>query len=366
MKKILLDIILLTCVVVIASAQDSTKKGTLIINGSVDAYYRFNFANAKDSARTNNLTSFTNSQNSFELGMASVKADYTIGKVDGLLDLGFGRRAEEFSYNDGNGWPHGTGNGFSTLAAVKQAYVSYSPSDKVKFTMGKWGTHVGYEVLDAYLNRNYSMDYMFSYGPFSHTGIKLDVTANKNFAFMIGVANPTDMVTASFSKKYFIGQIHLTTTDTKVTGYLNYVGGKDMTNASINQFDVVITGTVTSKFNIGYNGTVKSVKPSGGSSNSWWGSALYLNYDPTTIFGLTARGEYFSDNNALANVTGLGIGTDITDFTLSGNIRLDNLTIIPEFRIDTGKNPVFYKNSDTSFPTAKSTGSFILAATYHF
>jgi hypothetical protein len=46
---------------------------------------------------TNNYTSFTNSQNSFELGMASIKADYSIGKVDGVIDLGFGRRAEEFS-----------------------------------------------------------------------------------------------------------------------------------------------------------------------------------------------------------------------------------------------------------------------------
>ena len=41
--------------------------------------------------------------------------------------------------------------------------------------MGKWATHVGYELADAYLNRNYSMDYMFSYGPFSHTGLKADI-----------------------------------------------------------------------------------------------------------------------------------------------------------------------------------------------
>src|SRR4029079_7474133 len=140
------------------SAQDSSSKGTLTINGSMDAYYRYNFLNAKDSGRTNNYTSFTNSQNSFELGMASIKADYAIGKVDGVVDLGYGRRADEFSYNDAG----------STVAAVKQAYVSYAPSDKVKFTMGKWGTHVGYELLDAYLNRNYSMSYMFSFGPFFH------------------------------------------------------------------------------------------------------------------------------------------------------------------------------------------------------
>ncbi len=342
-------------------AQDSTKKGTLTISGSVDAYYRYNFNNAKDSGQTNNYTSFTNSQNSFELGMASLKADYTIGKAEGVLDLGFGRRAEEFSYADGNGVPQGSGNGFMTLAAVKQAYLSYSPSAKVKFTMGKWATHVGYELLDAYLNRNYSMDYMFSYGPFSHTGLKMDVTPSSNFAFMIGVANPTDMVTASFAKKFFIAQVHLTTTDTKVNGYLNYVGGKDMTDASINQFDVVVTGTVNSKFNIGYNGTVKSVKPSGGSSDSWWGSALYLNYDPTTIFGLTARGEYFGDSKGVA-----GFYTNIFDLTLSGNIRIDNLTIIPEFRVDSAKDPIFYKNTDTFSPTAKSTGTFILGVTYHF
>jgi len=333
-----------------AKGQDSAAKGTLAITGSLDAYYRYNFHNAKDSGHTNNLTSFTNSQNSFELGMASVKADYTIGKVEGVADLGFGRRAEEFSYND-----HGT------LVAVKQAYVSYAPSAKVKFTMGKWATHVGYELLDAYLNRNYSMDYMFSYGPFFHTGLKMDVTANSNFAFMVGISNPTDMSTASFSKKFAIAQVHLTTTNAKINAYVNYVGGKDMADNGINQVDLVLTGTVSGKFNIGYNGTVKSVKPEGKSGDSWWGSAIYLNYDPTAIFGLTARGEYFDDQKAVA-----GIGTNIFDFTLSGNIRISNLTIIPEFRLDAAKDPIFFTNSDGATPSAKSTGTFLVAATYHF
>jgi Putative beta-barrel porin-2, OmpL-like. bbp2 len=330
--------------------QDSTVKGGLTLTGSVDAYYRFNFQNAKDSGRTNNYTSFTNSQNSFELGMASLKADYAIGKVDGVVDLGFGRRADEFSYND---------NG--TLAAIKQAYVSFAPSSKVKFTMGKWATHVGYELLDAYLNRNYSMDYMFSYGPFFHTGVKMDVAASSNFAFMVGVVNPNDMSTASFAKKFFIGQVHLVTTNTKLNAYINYVGGKDMDKAANSQLDAVVTGVVSSKFNIGYNGTVKFYKPSDGISNSWWGSALYLNFDPTAMFGLTVRGEYFGDDKGVA-----GFGTNIFDATLSANIRISNLTIIPELRVDAARNPIFFKNEDGFDPTAKSAGTFILAATYHF
>jgi len=358
-KILLTSAILLTAGIV--RAQDSTsKKGNLTISGSADVYYRFNFHNAKDSGYTNNYTSFTNSHNSFELGMASIKADYAIGKVDGVIDLGFGRRAEEFSYTDGD-LDQGK-NGFETLAAVKQLYVSYAPSSKVKFTMGKWATHVGYELLDAYLNRNYSMDYMFSYGPFFHTGLKLDVTVNSNFGLMTGVANPTDFSTASFAKKNFLGQIHLATSDSKLGGYLNYVGGNDQSDAIINQFDAVITGIISSKFNISYNGTVKMVKPVGGDNDSWWGSALYLNFDPSSVVGITARGEYFGDKNGVA-----GFGTDIFDATLSLDIHIYNLTIIPEFRVDAAKDPIFFKKDDPSnAPSAKSTGSFILGATYHF
>ena len=332
-------------------AQDSTKKATFSVSGSLDAYYRFNFANAKDSFHTNNYTSFTNTQNSFELGMASVKLDGSIGKVAATVDLGYGTRAKEFSYNESG-----------SLAIVKQAFVTFAPSSKIKFTFGKWATHVGYELLDAYLNRNYSMDYMFSYGPFSHTGLKADITLSSTFALMVGVANPTDYTSGSFAKKNFLAQLSGGTKNGKLKGFLNYVGGKDyFGDNDINQVDLVVTGAISDKFSIGYNGTVKSVKPKGGDANSWWGSALYLNVDPTSVFGLTLRGEYFDDTKTVA-----GFGTSLFDATLSANFKIDNLTIIPEFRLDSAKDPIFYKNSDTNSPTAKSTGTFILGATYHF
>jgi hypothetical protein len=333
-------------------AQDSTKKSNLSITGSVDAYYRYNFHNAKDSGITNNFTSFTNSQNSFELGMASVRADYTTGKVTGVVDLGFGRRAEEFSYNDKGG-----------LTAIKQAYLSVAATDKLKFTMGKWATHVGYELVDAYLNRNYSMAYMFSYGPFFHTGIKAEYTAG-NFGFMLGVANPTDHVSASFGKKMVLGQVSWGTSKAKF--YVNYQGGKDIDANSINQVDVVATITPSDKFSIGYNGTMQSVKLNGksGGSDSWWGSALYLNVDPTKVFGLTLREEYFDDTKGVSGLTvACGKATSVLATTLSGNIHIDNLTIIPEFRLDNSKEAIFTKNPNE---LVKSTGTFILAATWHF
>lgn len=319
------------------------------ITGSLDVYYRYNFANPKSGA-TNNFTSFTNSQNTFQLGMASIRADHSIGKVSATLDLGFGTRAEEFSYGDVT---------HPTLFAIKQAYLSYAISDKFKLTMGKWATHVGYELVDAYLNRNYSMDYMFSYGPFSHTGIKADIGLGGKSTMMLGVANTTDIVAEAGSRKFLLGQFGTASSNDKIKAYLNYQGSYGG-SYNLTQFDLVLTGAVSDKFSIGYNGTVQSVKPDGGSGDSWWGSAVYLNFDPSSTFGITVRGEYFDNEKAVAS---LAPYTGIFDLTLSPNFKIGNLTIIPELRLDAAKDEVFEKNDGA---TAKSTVSGILAATYHF
>ena len=355
-----------TALTICAQAQDSTKveeKPKPTITGSVDLYYRYNFQNAKTPGVFNNFTSFTNSQNSFELGMASVKIDHSWGKVSGVLDLGFGKRAEEFSYNDRTFSVDDNGDAVSSpnlMAAVKQAYVTYAPSDKVKFTFGKFGTHVGYELLDPQLNRNYSMSYMFSYGPFFHTGIKMDIAASKNISFMVGISNPTDMTTASFEKKYFLGQIHGASNDGSFSAYLNYVGGKNLAKTSTSQFDLVVTEKVSDKFSVGVNATTRSLKYTASTKQSFWGSALYLNFDPTSTFGLTLRGEYFDDKK---NGTDGYIGTSVFAGTLSANVKIGGLTIIPELRLDNAKDPIFLKNDASS---VKSAGAFILAAVYSF
>jgi hypothetical protein len=339
-----------------ANAQDSTK--TLTFSGSADAYYRYNL-----SGKANNYTSFTNSQSSFELGMASLKADATAlsGKLAATLDLGFGRRAEEFSYNDGVS----TGkNGYLSLTPIKQAYVSYAPTSKVKFTMGKFATHVGYELLDAPLNRNYSMSYMFTNGPFFHQGLKADITAGK-VAFMVGVTNYTDQSTSTTSVKNLIAQVSGASKNSKFKYYLNYsgFGGSDGGQnpsglKSLNQFDVVLLGTFTKKFNIGYNGTVQSRKPIAGTKGSWVGNALYFNFDPTEKTGITFRSEYISDSKMVYFTT-----KNIFANTLSYNAKLGPLTIIPELRLESAQSNYFVKSSGAG---TKSTASALLAVMYKF
>jgi hypothetical protein len=335
-KKISLIAILFSIFNTGFSQSDTTApKYSITTSGSIDAYFRNSFSTP--SGETNNLTSFTNTNKKLALGMASLKVDQSLGKFAATVDLGLGKRAEEFSYND---------NGF--LAYLKQAYFSYSLTDQLKITTGKWATHVGYELLDAYSNRNYSMSYGFSYGPFFHTGVRADVSLGGKSAMMIGVAEPTDFINAKVEPKILIAQFSTATKDDKLKAYLNYQGGKDKT-----QFDLVLNGIVSSKFGVNYDGTICSL-----SGTSWSSNALYFNYDPNAKVGVTLRSEYFNDSKSA-----LGLGTSIFQNTLSVNIHFNKFTIIPELRFDNAADQIFLTKAQAATGTA---GNFLIAAVYKF
>jgi hypothetical protein len=327
------------------------KKPTLTISGSADVYYRYDFKKQAG----NNRTSFTNSHNAFSLGMASVKLEHAGSKVGAVLDLGFGTRATEFSYNE-------TG----ILSAVKQAYVSYSPAKDLKFTAGTWATHVGYELVDPQLNRNYRMSYMFTNGPFTHTGLKAEYAKGKS-TFMVGVSNATDYripPTDKINRKYVIAQYTIAPTE-KTKIYVNYVGGKAPDSVLVNQYDLVGTAILSTKFNIALNATLnrsqlwdplarKNIK-----GQNWWGTAVYLNFDPTPATGITLRSEYYDRSKAIN-----GVLSSIFANTISTNFKVEGFTIIPELRYETAADPIYFDSK--GMMNQKSTMSLILGVVYKF
>lgn len=323
--------------ILFAKAQsDSTKTASTsgtVLTAYIDGYYRTDF----NGLQSNNKTCFTNSVNKLALGMASVKVDHSMGAFSGTIDIGFGKRAEEFSYND---------QGAMTL--IKQVYFSYAIHPNVKLSLGKWATHIGYELVDAYANRNYSMSYGFAYGPFFHTGVKADIALGSKSSLMLGVAQPTDFFSASFPNKVFIAQFATATKDDRLKTYINYQGGKDKS-----QFDVVLNGTVNKQFAVNYDGTICNL---GGLT--WTSNAFYFNYDPNSVLGFTLRVEKFEDGK-----NAVGIGTSVMQSTLSANIHYKKFTFIPEIRIDDAKYPIFLNTANAATGNA---GSFLIAAIYKF
>jgi len=336
-----------------ATKEPEEKKPFLTITGSADVYYRYDFAKTK----ANNLTSFTNSQNAFTLGMASVKLEHKSDKVGFVADLGFGQRAKDFAYLDEG-----------ITQAIKQLYISYSPAEWLKFTAGSWATHVGYELVDPQLNRNYSMSYMFTNGPFTHTGLKADITKGKH-GLMVGVSNATDYrmpPDGQINKKFFLGQYSIAFND-NFKLYLNYVGGKNPDSSKTSQVDAVVTAKFSDNFSAGFNGTVNTMKAWDGTKNvdgkSWWGSALYLNLDPKPWFGLTLRGEMFNDDDQVKMFASAPAGGNIFATTLSANFKTGGFIFIPEFRFENASEEIFF---DKDMMPTKSYGAFFIAAIYSF
>jgi hypothetical protein len=325
-----------------ANAQESAPPAT-VFAGSADFYYKYDFAEVD-----NSYTSFTNSHDSFEIGMASIEASHKLGKASVFVDLGFGTRASQFTYNDA-----------ANTFMIKQLYVTYDFSPSFKVTAGSFATHIGYELVDAVDNKNYSMSYAFTNGPFFNTGVKAQYTTGK-YSFMAGITNPTDFKTTSDAgskQKTFIGQIgYLGETG---SAYLNFTSGSAFPASDKNktQFDFVGTKKLNDKFTLGFNGTYAMVNDDFDSEldANWFSLVGYASYAVKSKLSLAYRLEYFDDSDAAIYVAKPSIVAN----TLSLNFKEGNFTFIPEIRVDSSSEDIFSKKGGS----ATGSSAFILVAT---
>ncbi len=307
----------------------------LTFSGYVDTYYFANFNGVQSNLGASGFERiFDQKANNFQVGLAQLKTTYSTEKVTGVIDLTFGNHGDLGNYGNPIS-PLGAEFG-STGFAIKQAYLTWKMSDKVSLTGGQYGTNVGYEVIDAPVNFNYSLSNMFGNGPFYHTGVKLDVAATDKFAFMLGITNGLDSKDDNNKAKGFQGQITLKPVD-GWSVYLNYFGSdegveeKNMTS----WYDLTTSYQVTEKMLIGLNAVTGK-----NATGTWGGAALYLNGKVTEKFSLGTRMEYFDNSKGgiyLVDADGAGVST--TGITLTGNYDVSpNLKFKPEYRFDSYKN----------------------------
>lgn len=311
------------------------EKNPLTFSGYVDTYYFANFNGVQSNLGASGFERiFDQKANNFQVGLAQLKTTYSTDKVTGVIDLTFGNHGDLGNYGNPIS-PLGAEFG-STGLAIKQAYLTWKMSDKVSLTGGQYGTNVGYEVIDAPVNFNYSLSNMFGNGPFYHTGVKLDVAASDKFAFMLGITNGLDSKDDNNKAKGFQGQITIKPVD-GWSVYLNYFGsdeGVDEKNMT-SWFDLTTSYQVTEKMLVGLNAVTGK-----NTTGSWGGAALYLNGKVSEKFSLGTRIEYFDNSKGgiyLVDADGAGVST--TGITLTGNYDVSpNLKFKPEYRFDSYKN----------------------------
>lgn len=312
------------------ATEETTEEPTFSIAGSIDTYYR--------SSEYAPGTSFGNLPG-FALGMANVIVSYEGEKSGFVADFVFGPRGTDAVFNS---------TGSSNI--VNQLYAYYNVSDSFTLTLGNFNTFLGYEVISPVANFNYTTSYMFSYGPFSHTGIKADIAVTDDVSIMLGVLNSTDMTESQpLGEDYMIGaQLGL------YGQYINYLGGG---SAGVSQIDFTGGFNITDSFYLGLNATSYSDD----NDVEFSGVALYPQYSFSDSFALGARYEAFSEDGlgAIGSVSGEG---DNTSFTITGSYTSGNMIIKPELRLDTASGQ-FYSNADGA---TDSLSTFIVAAIYSF
>ena len=313
-----------------ATEETVVEEPTFNISGSIDTYYR--------SSEYAPGTSFGNLPG-FALGMANVILSYEGEKSGFVADLVFGPRGADAVFNS---------TGSSNI--VNQLYAYYNVSDSFTLTLGNFNTFLGYEVISPVANFNYTTSYMFSYGPFSHTGIKADIAVSEDVSLMLGVLNSTDMTEFQpLGDDFMIGaQLGL------FGQYINYLGGG---SAGVSQIDFTGGFNITEDFFLGINATSYSDD----SDVEFSGVALYPQYSFSETFALGARFEAFSEDGlgAIGSISGEG---DNTSFTLTGNYTQGNFILKPELRLDTASGQ-FYSNADGA---TDNLATFIVAAIYSF
>lgn len=352
--------------------EDGDTKSPFTFSGYLDSYYIGNFNKPKSRSNTGvaNGRAFDVTSGQFQLGLVQTKMTYANDKSEAVVDLTFGPNADLGNY----------GNLVSVLnpdytgmaLAIKQAYFTYHFTDKFSITAGQFGTHIGYEVIDAPVNFNYSLSNLFNNGPFYHTGLKATYAFSDRASLMLGVVNNVDGLGDNNRQKGFISQLFLSPVE-NWNVYLNYMGSNEASQEvpSVAQdkafyriVDLTTSYQITEKFLLGLNaayGAQKGDFQGGGgpsSAQTWGGAAVYANVALSDIFAIGARYENFTNKSGVrALVNSAGEGTRVNSFTLTGNFSLadGHVFLKPELRIDSYPK---FGNSSESQQFEDSDGKF--------
>lgn len=337
MKKTTLFIALMLCVHSIISQEKEEVFNFEIV---ADTYFKtgINTTNSVKTTKNTPPTSFADKPG-FALGMVNAIATYKTKKLKIVADIVEGPRGEAASNS-----------------RINQLYFSYNFSEKFKLTVGKFNTFLGYELISPKDDFNYSTSYLFSNGPFSHTGINGRYTISEGQSVMLGIMNANDDTKFNSTNSYTLGFQY------EIKGqYLNMIyGNRDDNPLTEETFEIDYTGgfDLTSSFFLGINSSYETTHDKSDDSNfGFYGIALYGLYKVNPKITIGLRPEYFT------KYAGKNKSTTIAS-TLSGNWAISkNLVVIPELRIDFNKDKPFVNKQ---LLPQKALSSFLVGFVYHF
>lgn len=252
-------------------------------------------------------------------------------------------------------------NGTSSTDNVdlEQAYVNYrfSVYDRpLDIWFGKYVTLAGAEVIEDPSNYNWNVthSFMFYYSiPFTHTGARATYAPYDWLTMIAGVNNGWDALTDNNHAKTLETGLGLTPYEW-VSLFTSFYHGAEQASDQGNQRSMVSSVltlkpmeklTLMAEGVYGFEEDAVSTTQDG----EWWGIAGYLRYMLSDKWGLSARAEFFDDNDGVRTIGTSANGgpssrtpqelwevTVTTDYTL-----YEGLVVRAEYRHDESDQNLF-------------------------
>ncbi len=315
-------------------------------------------------------TSFSNLPG-FSLGMINLVGTYKGTRGGIVADLVFGPRGSDAVFNAPM---YTNGKGGSSSQVVNQLLLYYNISKVFRLSLGQFNTFFSYEVISPAKNYHYSTSYLFSYGPFNHTGLVADLDLKEGWMAKLAIMDPTDYTEFNPFNSYTIGG-QLSVTKDRATANCNFSYGDPdgqlsptdsigtTTAGKALHLDLNATFRIGEKYTLGMSGSVKrfsagEVKVTSDeytplTKSQFHGIIIYQTFSISKTTSIGLRTEYFGELNngvgAIAMYDARG-NASMLACTLSGNITTSGFRFIPEIRVDNGSTSSFHESIGNGKP----------------
>ncbi len=353
--KTVLSVVVLSLVGFTAAAQQSndtikilpqSEIPALKFSGYIETYYAYDFNQPESNVRPGFIYS-QNRHNEVALNLGFIKAAYDNGAVRGNLALMAG------TYSNAN-----LAAEEATLKNVFEANVGVKVSKTANLWVdaGIFSSHIGFESAIGKDCWTLTRSILADNSPYYESGAKLSYTSPSGKWFISGlVLNGWQRIQRLEGNKTLAFGHQLTyKPNAKVTLNSSSFVGNDKPDAEKRMryfhnfygiFQLTDRFGLTAGFDIGAEQKAKGSE----SYSSWYSPVLIAKYAISNKFSLSARGEYYADEDGVIIATGTENGFKTFGYSLNFDYNIySNMVWRVEARTFNSKDDIFVKDGDAT------------------
>ncbi len=328
----------LSCAMMFAGSAHSQPKDSsaastpVVVGGYVDSYFSFNFD--RPLSHVNQLRNFDVTEN--QISVANAELSVTKAAAP------FGFRVD-FDYGPTNDIVQSGAVG--SIANVGQAYITYvAPLGQgLTIDAGKFVTHMGFEVIKAKDDYNYSRSLLFALSiPYYHLGVRASYPVSSILTVNGYLYNSYNGPAVNSGKTF--GLEATLAPSSAFSLIFNYIGGPALPDTVSKKFrnvaNLIATCQATDKLSFAVDGVYGQENLPAGVA-LWKGVAVYARYTPGDPCAITLRGEVYNDPEGFTT----GASQDIKEITLTYEYKpVTNLILRAEYRYDSADGLMYDGN----------------------